>query len=253
MLLALEYVGLVLRVVALIVAVSDSLHAGEKGGFRVAGENPFTVREAEDTPEFRPKVDIGLGRHILAFTTRGCTSCVQTKGFLTSDAIPAGYRIGNRPTDHVQFIQDDALSDQFNVHLFPAFVLVENGKEIDRVSPVVGDFEPRSFAIQGLRLLSRNTSKSADKPAGRTGICPCGGANTGVCYCIQSGVACKCQVGKGSVWNLDAAGKPTGKTGQYAAPVVTKAPATVPRRGRWQPMRVCGRGGCSYQMQWVND
>lgn len=51
-----------------------------------------------------------------------------------------------------------------------------------------------------------------------TAVCRCGGSNRGVCYCLKSGAACRCSAGVGSVWLVDAAGKPLGKTGEYKNP-----------------------------------
>ena len=61
--------------------------------------------------------------------------------------------------------------------------------------------------------------RSRTEPVSKTtAVCQCGGSNRGVCYCLKSGVTCKCSPGVGSVWNLDATGKPLGKTGQYQNP-----------------------------------
>lgn len=63
--------------------------------------------------------------------------------------------------------------------------------------------------------------------ASQTAICPClGYRGRAHCYCLQRGVACKCNRTTGSEWIMEN-GKPVKKTGRYANPNNVVAPSNA--------------------------
>lgn len=82
-------------------------------------------------------------------------------------------------------------------------------------------------------VVTTGAVKPAPAPVSKTAVCQCQGSNRGVCFCLQNGIACKCNSGKGSVWNLNEQGRAVSKTGQYADPRKAAAapkPAPVPQQ-----------------------
>lgn len=116
------------------------------------------------------------------------------------------------------------------------------------------DHEERLKTLE--RARDSKASKEAEPTHANTGICNCKGSNKGVCYCLKSGVQCKCSKEVGSVWNLTPEGKPLGKTGEYANPdtgarvakPVAAAVAQVAQpQYQWQYQVVCNGRRCTRQ------
>lgn len=91
---------------------------------------------------------------------------------------------------------------------------IEQNKRLDKLEAAIADLNSRVGASPAKEGAEKNT-----------GICNCQGSNKGVCYCLKSGVQCKCTPTTGSIWNLTPEGKPVGKTGEYANPKTGQAVA----------------------------
>lgn len=119
--------------------------------------SPFTVtRDYEYARKLQsPK------RKIVIVISKTCPVCPKENSNEIVELKRVGYRVGHKPTDHIELLEistDQTQLTKYRINTFPTYILYENSKEVRRA---VGKLKP--FEITNLYYV--NTDPKRSKPA----------------------------------------------------------------------------------------
>jgi thiol-disulfide isomerase/thioredoxin len=90
--------------------------------------------ESSEGAASKPKALKPLKRKVLVFKATWCSGC-QLLDYEWPSMKKVGWRIGEKPTDHIQLVDSDERPDlvsKYGITALPSLVLVDDGKELAR-------------------------------------------------------------------------------------------------------------------------
>jgi len=117
-----------------------------KAGDDRSGKIKQTLTKAETTSGSSAKLKVlrPLKRRILVFKATWCSAC-QALNYEWPSMEKVGWRVGEKLTDHIQFVDSDLRPDlvsRYGISRLPTLVLVDGEKELGRQ----GSLEARNIA-----------------------------------------------------------------------------------------------------------
>ncbi len=106
------------------------------------GMSPFhLVHAVEETPAVNAPIALPEGTQWLVFQTDWCGPCRAAKADFIGWMQASGWQVDESETAHVRLVNGDRnpqLVAAYRVSAYPTFVLIQQGKEIERYSPYPG-------------------------------------------------------------------------------------------------------------------
>lgn len=113
-----------------------------------AVEVPYTVQVVPACAAPARQAEPGL--RLLLVSSKGCGGCVAVENVLNSPWMNSEWAQRGLLTT----TRDRDAADRYNIEMFPTWILLQENKEVGRVTPTVDDWDSKKFVMLGLTLFT---------------------------------------------------------------------------------------------------